>query len=564
MIRIEDKALCCGCGGCANICPVGCISMRADEEGFLYPTVDEDKCVGCGRCEQVCPIRRADDGAKGLEIGWTSPRAMGGWNKDEVIRQASSSGGAFTLLAGEIIRRGGVVFGAVMNGRKVEHVCADSEEALSPMRGSKYVQSAVGDTYRQVRDCLKAGKPVLFSGTPCQTAGLTTFLGKRDENLYTVDFICHGVPSPKVFAQYIASIERKSNASVTGFSFREKDRGWHPSGLQLGTRVKLSNGKEIRNYPALRDSYMNGFLEDIYLRPSCYECRFKTIPKWSADFTIADFWGVDKVLPEMNDGKGTSLILIHGEHAMQLFDDVKDAFEYRECDWQKSTVKNPTLLHSAKRPAERETFFDDFNKNGYDKAAGKYMTTGKTFLRKLSKLIGKKLSGTIRKGIVIAGKAVHCEPSQSDLERVEQFIKFCMVGVTNSVVSYLVNITTLFLLNHIIPGLSFDYVIANITAFLVSVYWSFFWNSRKVFDFNGKDRSAKRKALLKTYVCYGFTGILLNNILSTIWIKKLGISKLVAPLINLMFTIPLNYLTNKYWAYADRYEDAEGKESGRS
>lgn len=551
MIRIDDKGRCCGCGACAQACPVGCIALKADAEGFLYPSVDEEKCINCGRCERVCPILRADAGDIGAEGAREKPVAVGGWHKDEAVRQASSSGGAFTLFAMEILRRGGVVFGAVMNGKRAEHAMAETPEQLAAMRGSKYVQCAVGDAYTKAAAALKAGRPVLFTGTPCQTAGLLTFLGKRDENLYLVDFICHGVPSPMVLEKYMDSIEDKSKAKIVSFSFREKDHGWHPSGLQLGTRVKLSDGREIRRYPALRDTYMNGFLEDIYLRPCCYECRFKTIPKGTADMTIADFWGVDKAMPALNDGKGTSLVLIHNERGQALFDSVRDGFEYRECDFDRAVVKNPTVTHSAKPSAVRGRFFDALAQRGYDKAAGKYLSTPRTFVNKLSRMIGAKVEGTIHKAVGAGVKAATGKPSPALEDRIVQFIKFCMVGVTNAAVSYAVNIATLLLLRLIAPGFEYDYVVANTTAFLVAVYWSFYWNSRKVFHFDTQDRAARRKALLKTYVCYGFTGIVLNNILSTIWIRGLGISKLVAPLMNLIFTIPLNYLTNKKWAFAD-------------
>lgn len=393
MIRIDDKTLCCGCGACATACPAGCIDMRRDEEGFLYPAVDAARCVGCGRCEQVCPIRRADEGRIVDTSARPEPFAAGGWHRDAAVRQASSSGGAFTLLADGILRQGGVVFGAAMDGHRVRHIAARDRSGLDPMRGSKYVQSEIGDAYRQAREALDAGKPVLFSGTPCQTAGLLSCLGGKREGLYLVDFICHGVPSPKVFEAYLDSVERHRGAKVVAFSFREKDKGWHPSGLQLGTRATLSDGSQIRRYPALRDSYMNGFLEDIYLRPSCYHCRFKAIPKWSADITIADFWGVDKALPEMNDGRGTSLILIHNDHGQALFDSVRGDFDHREVDWRRATVKNPTLIRSAKETPLRARFFSDFGAKGYDGVAGKYMSTPGTVVRKLSKIVAGKLKG---------------------------------------------------------------------------------------------------------------------------------------------------------------------------
>lgn len=391
MIGIDDKARCCGCGGCAQVCPAGCIEMREDGEGFLYPEIDAARCLHCDRCEQVCPVLRAAEDGRGLPAGSDEPKALGGWHRDAAVREASSSGGAFTLLARAVLSDGGVVFGAVMNGYGAEHAMAESAEDLAAMRGSKYVQSAMKDAYKYARDALKEGRPVLFTGTPCQTAGLISYLGSKPERLVLVDFVCHGVPSPKVLRAYMESVEVDSGARITAFSFREKDHGWHPSGLQMGTKVQLSNGRSIRRYPALRDTYMNGFLEDMYLRPSCYECAFKTVPKWGADITIADFWGVDKALPEMNDGKGTSLMLIHTPQGQALFDRVKDGFEYRECDWRRAVAKNPPLLRSAKRPAVRDRFFAELERYGYNGVARRHMTTAHTFFSKLSKLVGAKL-----------------------------------------------------------------------------------------------------------------------------------------------------------------------------
>lgn len=558
MITISDKGRCCGCGACAQACPSRCITMTEDGEGFLYPAVDASRCIDCGKCERVCPIIGADNGALRGEGTFDEPRAVGGWHRDEGIRQASSSGGAFSLFANRILAMGGVVYGAAMKDNRVEHICVDSEAGLQALRGSKYVQSATGNAYGEIKNHLKEGRPVLFTGAPCQTAGLMSFLGKPYENLYLIDFICHGTPSPKVFAKYIESIEKQEGSKVVSFSFREKDRGWHESGLQMGTRVKLANGKEIRRFPALRDSYMNGFLEDIYLRPSCYECRFKVIPKQSADITIADFWGVDKVLPRLNDGRGTSLLLIHNAHGMALFDRVKDDFVCETCDWKAATVKNPTLVRSAVAPDLRATFFDDLEANGYDRTARKYMSTPRTFVRKASRMAGAKLDGIVRKAVVTSARLFRVEPTQALQDRVSQFIRFCMVGVTNVIVSYSVNVLTLMLLGLIAPGFKYDYIVANTVSFLLAVYWSFYWNSRKVFHFTPKDRKQRRRALLRSYLCYGFTGILLNNVLSTLWIRGLGISKYIAPLINLLFTIPINYLTNKKWAFAVKPTDGDG------
>ena len=555
MIKITKKEMCCACTACAKICPIGCITMKEDEEGFLYPSVDESKCVHCGKCEKVCPILRADEGTPETEGLKPEPDAVGGWNKDEAVREASSSGGAFSLLADKILERGGVIFGAALKDMKVCHIAVTDQTGLALLRGSKYVQSVVGDSYPQVKEYLEQGKEVLFSGTPCQTAGLRSFLGKEYEKLYLVDFICHGVPSPKVFSDYISSVEKKENAEVVDFRFRLKDKGWHPSGLQLGTKVKLSNGKEIRKYPALKDTYMNAFLENLDLRPSCYDCRFKSVPKWGADITIADFWGVSKVMPEMNDKKGTSLLLLNTDKGARLFEEVKDRFHYKDTNWQAATKKNPTLVRPAKRPILRDTFFPELEERGYDKVARKHLSTTTTFFRKGFGILGGKMKQVILKIAGTFAKLLHIKFTEERQQKLIQFLKFCTVGVTNVAVSYLTNICTILLLGKICPGLEYDYVVANVTAFLVAVYWSFIWNSKKVFNFRTKDKALRRRVIFRTYMCYGLSGIVVNNILGTIWIKGLGISKMISPLLNLFVTIPLNFITNKYWAYAPKKED---------
>ena len=557
MIAIVDKARCCGCGACAQACLVHCIDMRQDGEGFLYPAADAARCIDCGKCERVCPILRADSPSPDTGAVFERPLAVGGRNRDESVRQASSSGGVFSLFADRVLAMGGVVYGAAMRDGRVVHVCAANGEELAALRGSKYVQSAIGDAYSEIEGHLRAGRPVLFTGTPCQTAGLASFLGKPWDNLYLLDFVCHGVPSPKVFAQYLASLEAREGSRIVSYIFREKDKGWHDTGsrLQIGAHAKFENGREIRRYPLLLDSYTNGFLEDIYLRPSCYDCRFKGVPRHNADITIADFWGVSKVLPGMSDGKGTSLLFIHNARGQKLFDEIRDGLDYEACDWEKAAVRNPSLLYSAKVPPQREAFFEELEARGYDHVARKYLSAARTVAGKASGIIGGKLEKLIQFGVGVTMKVLPVEKTQQTRDRLTQFIKFCMVGVSNVAFSYTVNVLTLLLINLVKPGLKYDYVIANVVAFLLSVYWSFFWNSRKVFHLKTRSKAQRRKALLRSYLCYGFTGVLLSNLLSTLWIKGLGISKFISPLLNLAFTIPLNYLTNKKWAFAVKDED---------
>ena len=546
----DDKAKCSGCGACKQACPVNCIHMQRDDEGFEYPTVEPDSCIECGKCKNVCPMIN--------DIGNMSqfdhPRAVGGYHKDEEVREDSSSGGAFTLFAEYIIRNGGIVYGCSLDSSmKAVHIGVDDMDGLGKLRGSKYVQSSIGNIYKEVRENVLNGRLVLFVGTPCECAGLVTYLDNRVyANLYLCDFICHGVPSPMVFEKYIDSLET-DNGSVKDFRFRNKDKGWNQSGLQQGTRIEFESGNTIRNHPAYRDNFMNGFLSDIYLRPSCYECHFKELPKNYADITIADFWGVDKCAPKLNDGKGTSLILLNTEHGNKLFETVRDKFEFEEVELKDALRKNKTIYKSAVENRCRNAFYKCLSEEGYDKASRRFLSTLSWAVNK----VGRILWGVIERIVKAVLGPIMCKIDSSwdeaKWEGLFQFIKFAMVGVTNSVISYSINLLTLLCLRN--ANLEYDYIIANIVAFLLSVLWSFALNSRFVFEEKKGEERSKWKALVKTYASYAFSCIILNNLLGTLWIKVFGISKYIAPLMNLVITVPTNFVLNKFWAYRTAKKD---------
>lgn len=516
-----NKQSCVGCGACI-ICPKGCISMEYDEEGFLYPKVKANDCVSCGLCEKVCPVLNAPGKDDASDDDTNKPTVYGGYHKDETVRLDSSSGGIFTLLSEEIINNGGIVFGCGFDeNMKAVHMGVEKLDDLYKLRGSKYVQSEIGDTYRQAKEALDSGRQVLFVGTPCQTSGLKGYLGKEYDNLYTCDFICHGVPSPKIFEKYIENLQEKSGAKVTGFRFRNKDTGWNQSGLQQGTLIEFENGEKIRKSPAFKDSYMNGFLSDLTLRPSCYNCAFKAAPHQTADIMIADFWGVDLVDESLNDKKGTSLVILNNEHGKELFDAVKKDFEGHEVEYYPALAKNPTIKRSASKNLFRKGFFKKARNNDFAKLEKGYMSA---FFWAFNKIFNIFFS--------------------------MQFLKFGLVGLTNTVISYTINVLTLLSLKSF--NLKYDYVIANILAFGLSVLWSYNLNSRLVFKAEEGEKRSTGRTLLKTYASYGFSGIVLNNLLSTLWIQVIGISKFISPLLNLIITIPTNFLLNKFWAYTGK------------
>jgi coenzyme F420-reducing hydrogenase beta subunit len=351
MIKITKKQDCSGCHACYNACPVNCITMIDDKEGFLYPNVDDTKCINCGLCEKVCPIIN-----KKQRVNNTI--AYASINKNENIRNESSSGGIFTLLAENIINDGGVVFGACFNDKlDLVHSYVDTIEDLSKFRGSKYLQSKIGDTYKQTKEFLKKGTKVLFSGTPCQIDGLISYLGRDYDNLICVDIICHGVPSPKVFKMYRAELEKKYGSTTRRIAFRRKDYGWKLYSVLLSFDNNTEYRKNLRE-----DIFMRGFLQNLYLRPSCYDCKSKTLNRLS-DITIADFWGIENIVPELDDDRGTSLVLINSNKGKKIFDQLQDKMIVKQVDCDEAIKYNPSAIKSVPINPKRDMFFNKLDSN---------------------------------------------------------------------------------------------------------------------------------------------------------------------------------------------------------
>lgn len=376
MIEVTNKIDCCGCSACANVCPKNCIEMISDNEGFLYPKVDKEKCVNCGLCEKVCPIINKPQIIESNQV------ALAVINKNINIRLNSSSGGVFTLLASEIIKNDGVVFGAVFSEdcKSVYHKSVQTLEELTALRGSKYVQSEIGNTYSQVKTFLENGKIVLFSGTPCQISGLYAFLNKEYENLFTCDFICHGVPSPLVWKNYVEMREQKAASKTQRTFFRHKKYGWKMYSVQFIFNNCTEYIQIINN-----DLYMRGFLADLYLRPSCYDCKFKGTNRPS-DITLADFWGVENVCPEMYDDKGTSLLLLNSKKGKELFALIADCTVNKEVDLNTAISFNSAAIKSVAIPKKRDDFFADLNNIPTKRLFEKYCKL--TVKQRLRRLVG--------------------------------------------------------------------------------------------------------------------------------------------------------------------------------
>ena len=349
MINISDKHNCCGCSACAQRCPKQCITMHQDDEGFLYPHVDTSNCIDCGLCEKVCPFIHPYESR-------TPEHTYAAINIDERIRMESSSGGIFTLLAENIINQGGIVFGACYDDNwQVKLDYTETTEGLAAFRSSKYVQARTEETFTQCENFLKAGRKVLYSGTPCQIAGLKHYLRKEYDNLLTVDFVCHGVPSPKVWKKYLQEIA--STVNVQSISMRDKQhQGWKKFNFVLDYK---KDGKTITlaSYHQNND-YMKAFLHNMILRPSCYACKAKECRSHS-DITIADFWGIQSIRPAMDDDKGTGLVLIHtakGEEYMPF-----DKMKYNEVTFEEGYRNNPVIYRSVKPHPRRTEFFSQLD-----------------------------------------------------------------------------------------------------------------------------------------------------------------------------------------------------------
>ncbi len=306
-------------------------------------------------------------------------------NKDICIREKSSSGGVFTLVAEYVINKGGVVFGAAFNDENnVEHICVTEKEALDKLRGTKYVQSNLGTSYKEAKALLDEGKSVLFTGTPCQVGGLKSYLGKDYDNLYCQDIVCHGIPLPSVWEKYKAYREKMAGAKIKEISFRNKSKGWKRYSVQF----VFENGK-IYTERASEDLYMRAYLSDLCLRESCYDCKFKLLER-QADITLADFWGVENIASDMDDDKGTSLVLVHSDKGKKILDAILDKAKVQESDLQKAVAFNKAAIVSANKPDKRESFLKDIESISFDKVVNKYVVK-KSFIKKIFRKIKRLL-----------------------------------------------------------------------------------------------------------------------------------------------------------------------------
>lgn len=367
MKEICNRIECTGCMACVNVCTHHAIQVVPDDEGFDRPQIDNDLCVNCGLCQQTCPVNNHP-------IVNEPQRVFSGWSSDEIVRLYSSSGGAFTEIARPILEEGGVVFGCALNkDLKAEHIYVESiEDLASKLRGSKYVQSKIDNCYSQVKELLRQGRKVLFSGTPCQIAGLKNYLHKEYANLITVDLICHGVPSPMIFEDYKKFVQKREKMKLVDIKFRCKKYSWIFFNMTITGHVE--KGTTLKTYYGnyYNDPYIRGFLRDYFLRPSCHQCHF-TSTKRCSDFTIADWWGYskDSSLDKDFSYKGVSLILVNTNKALKLLPIMRMQLRERTIDEARST--NICLSRSFPMKENRKDFWNNYKVMSFEEIVQKYM-----------------------------------------------------------------------------------------------------------------------------------------------------------------------------------------------
>lgn len=356
-----DKKDCCGCTACIHSCPVQAIRFKKDEDGFDYPVINKETCINCGLCERVCPIVHLN-----YENSVT-PDVYAALLKDVSQRKKSSSGGLFYAIATWVIQQGGIVFGAAIDGKnQVRHIAAENENELQALRGSKYVQSTLDDTFKLVKENLQHGRLCYFVGTGCQIAGLNAYLGKKYDILITSDLVCHGVPSQWLFDQHIEYLEEKHKGKVFDYRFRNNEIG---GGCELFKLVDpRGKVREIVNPTYNLSPYLYSFMYAMTYRYSCYDCKFAKVPR-QGDITLADYWGVKEFFPDMDNSKGISLCLVNTVHGRTVWEAIKDKCEYRISNVTDAAKYNGNLIHTSKPHEYRSFVYEKIRKEGYKAVA---------------------------------------------------------------------------------------------------------------------------------------------------------------------------------------------------
>ena len=365
-MKLCERQICTGCAACANVCPDDAVVLEADEEGFLRPKIIADRCISCGKCARACPQMSS------VGIPDEPKMVFACWHKDRSIRRESTSGGVFAALAEEVLRRGGKVYGAAFDGfPRVAHVGIESVHELKRLQGSKYVQSEIGHVFKDVEKEIAKGRSVLFSGTPCQIAGLYGCLGSRHEGqLTTIDIVCHGVPSAMVFSDYVKWMEEQRGAKIVEYRFRDKAIGWYLH----STAIRFSNGSSVVEH-LFKNTFSCGYLRDYFLRPSCHNCPYAGTGR-PADITLSDFWGYKgkrKDRRDKDDDKGISMVMLNTSAGVDLFGSVRERLVVWERGMDEAVAVNRALREPSPASHRREQFWYDYRHLTFGEVAEKYM-----------------------------------------------------------------------------------------------------------------------------------------------------------------------------------------------
>lgn len=370
MIEISDKSKCCGCTACIEKCPKNCIEQIEDEEGFLYPKVIKDKCVNCKICEKVCPIIKTNIPKEPIKI-------YAAINTKTETRLKSSSGGIFYLIAEYVIKKRGIVFGAKFNDKwEVVHDYTDNINGIQAFLGSKYLQSNINNCYKKVELFLKNQQIVLFSGTPCQIAGLNNYLQKYYDNLITVDILCHGVPSPKIWKKYLSEIQDINK--IKSIEFRNKDLGWNNYSLKIISNKTYTN-------PHSKDPFLKGMLNSLYIRPSCHHCQFRN-QKSNSCISLGDYWGIENTDSRFADNKGTSMVLINNEKGIKIWQKISNHVKFSERNYHNATETCSMLVKPCPSNKLRNVFWERSKKKNISKTINSILLNRfsfKTYVKEL-------------------------------------------------------------------------------------------------------------------------------------------------------------------------------------
>lgn len=436
MIEIKDKKDCCGCNACGDVCHTKAITFHTDNEGFGYPIMDKEKCTDCHLCEKICPMINID---QLKHNDWNEPKVFGGYNKDIVIRFDSTSGGIFTLLAQAMYKQKGYVGGAVYTDDfKVVNFISNDKKDLKRLRSSKYVQSNAEGLYKQIKQLLQAGEKVLACGSPCQMAALRSYLRKDYDNLIIVDFLCRATNSPKVFEKYKESLETRYDSKIAAIKDKNKDHGWH----SLARKITFENG-QVYYGEGHEDDYRRGYHDNVFERPSCYECKFKGFPRMS-DITLGDFWGIGDVDASLEQDLGTSLIMINSERGLEYFEKIKEKLVVKEFSLKDIIPGNSTAIIGGKLPyppnINRDEFFKALDEMPFNECAAKFfpyvnnnVISSKEKIKNLLKVIYHNRTNLAQLCRIIywnfINKSVHSNISEGKILKV---LSHCAIDIAKS------------------------------------------------------------------------------------------------------------------------------------